>query len=288
MSLLVVLIVLGLRQFDLAKEPAATVSVLMRKWRDSWVAYGNREGWHAMVVLAFIVLPPVSLALIAVSLLSLLWHGLLVGLVSLLVLLIVLLDRQKPDALRREQDSWLANNGQGGVALASVDLMALEAAADEELTRARKGLLEEQLRELFAPLFWFLLLGPLFGPAAALTYYFLRLSVLAGESPASPTGRQLLHYADWPVARALGLSFALAGDFVATWQHWRRHMLNRDIEALTLLDESAAAAQPVDLRMTVESNPGAVLAAALSEVAALLQRTLVIWIVLLALHTLWP
>ena len=284
MNLLVVLIVLGLRQSGLIREPTATIAALIRKWRDSWLARGSREGWHAMVVLAFIVLPPVLLTLAMVSLLTAVWHGLLVWLVSLLALLIVLLDRQQPGVLKREQEGWLAHSAQDEVVLASADLPALEAAAEVELERARKGLLEEQMRELFAPLFWFLLLGP----AAALAYYFLRLSVLAGESVVSTAGRRILHYADWPVARVLGLSFALAGDFVATWQHWRGYVLNRDIEALTLLDESVAAAQPVDLRMTVEARPGAVLATALGMVAALLHRTLVIWIVLLALHTLWP
>jgi len=90
------------------------------------------------------------------------------------------------------------------------------------------------------------------------------------------------------VARVLSLSFALAGDFVATWQHWRSNVLGTGISVVALLDESAAAAQPTDLRMGTESNPGTVLVTALSAVSALLHRALVIWVVLLAVHTLWP
>ncbi|MCC2639096.1 MAG: hypothetical protein K0Q68_2815, partial [Moraxellaceae bacterium] len=80
----------------------------------------------------------------------------------------------------------------------------------------------------------------------------------------------------------------LAGDFVATWQHWRARVLEAEADAVELLDESAQAAQPVTLRMSPEELPGPQLVNGLTTVAALAHRALVIWIVLLALHTLWP
>ena len=283
MSLLVVLIVLGLRQSGLAAEPAATVAALMRSWRDSWLQRGAREGWNGTVALAFVVLPPALLVAVAVLLSSTLWYGLVLELIALLVMLVVLLDRQRPDVLLREQAGWQASTVALD-ALAQVDLVALEEAASAEMARARRALLQEQMCELFAPLFWFLLLGPV----AAITYYFLRISAGAQASPATDRARQLVDYADWPVARVLSLSFALAGDFVATWEHWRRNVLGTGVAALALLDESATAAQPVDVRMSIGTDPGEVLAAGLGVIAALLQRALVIWVVLLALHTLWP
>lgn len=283
MNLLVVLIVLGFRQLGFAAEPAATVAALMRSWRDSWLARGLREGWNGTVVLAFIVLPPAVLVAVGALLLGAIWHGVVLALIALLVMLVVLLDRQRPDVLQREQEGWLATTLETE-AIASVGLLTLEVAADAELTRARRALLEEQMHELFSPLFWFLLLGPI----AATTYYFLRISALAAASPASDRARRFLEYADWPASRALSLTFALAGDFVATWQHWRSSALGAGVSAIALLDESAAAAQPVDLRMSAEDSPGAVLAAALTAIAALLHRSLVIWVVLLAVHTLWP
>lgn len=283
MNLLVVLIVLGLRQLGLASEPAATVAALMRSWRDGWLKRGLNEGWGGAVVLAFIVLPPTLLVAVSAVLSSAIWHGIVLELIALLVMLLVLLDRQRPDVLQREQEGWLASTVEAD-ALAQVDMLTLEVAADAELARARKALLEEQMRELFSPLFWFLLLGPI----AAIGYYFLRISAVVPGSPATDRARQLLDYADWPVARVLSLSFALAGDFVATWQHWRSNVLGAGTEAATLLDESAAAAQPVDLRMSPDVHPGTVLVLALSTIAALLHRALVIWVVLLALHTLWP
>lgn len=283
MNLLVVLVVLGLRQLGLAAEPAATVAALMRSWRDGWLRRGVREGWNGAVVLGFIVMPPTVLVAVAVLLSSALWYGTVLALITLLVMLIVLLDRQLPDILQREQEGWLASTVAPDV-LAQVDFPTLERAAEAELLRARRALLEVQMHELFSPFFWFLLLGPV----AAIAYYFLRLSAEAPASPLTDRARQLLDYADWPVARVLALSFALAGDFVATWQHWRGNVLGKGTSALTLLDESAAAAQPVDLRLDAEADPGTVLAAGLGTISALLHRALIIWVILLALHTLWP
>lgn len=283
MNLLVVLIVLGVRQAGFGRDVSASMARLMRRWRDAWLARGQREGWGGTVTLGFVVLPPLLLTLAAVVALHDVFYGLPLVAVGLVTMLVVLLDRSLPDAQRREQEAWLDADEKSGQLLAGADPQALEAAAAVELERARAGLLAEQLRELFAPLFWFLLLTPV----AAVAYYFLRLAA-EGEQPATDAARKLLYYADWPVARVLALSFALAGDFVTTWQHWRRHVLDGDIDAVVLLDEGAAAAQPVDLRLAPGALPGPVLINALAAVAALLHRALVIWVVLLALHTLWP
>lgn len=283
MNLLVVLIVLGLRQMGMAVEPAATVSALMRGWRDRWLGRGEKEAWGGWLVLAFVVLLPTLVVAALVTLLAGVWHSLFVHVVSLLVLLVVLLDRRQPDVMQREREAWLRVDEEHRALLVQTDPATLAAAAATEFARVRRALLEEQLHELFAPLFWYLLLGPI----AAIAYYFLRLAAEADDG-AARKARELLHFADWPVARLLALSFALAGDFVATWGHWRGQVLNAGVEAGALLDESAAAAQPVDLTLSQGQTPGAVMSQGLQVIAALLQRALVIWIVLLALHTLWP
>ncbi len=283
MNLLVVLLVLGARQLAGTAEPSAMVSALMRRWRDSWLNRAANEGWSAAVALGFVVIPPALLVLVLSAVLAEFWHGLLTSVVSLAVMLIVLLDRKRPDVLAREQQAWLEADERYQALLATVDAAAIQQAAAEEFGRARRALLAEQLRELFSPLFWFLLLGP----AAAIAYYFLRLS---GEREQTGGGvaLQLLHYADWPVVRVLSLSFALAGDFMATWQHWRAHVLDGQVDAATFLDVSAAGAQPVVLAGDSDGPFGSQLGQSLTAVAALLQRSLVIWVVLLALHTLWP
>lgn len=283
MSLLVLLIALGLRQFGLARGLAAILSGWSRGWVQGWEGRGSREGWAGILTLLLIVLLPTLLAAVLATVLSGVWHVLLLGLVSLVVMVTVLLDQQQPDVLRRETEAWLAADEQARLLIVQADPADIERAATEEFQRVRKALLMEQLRELFAPVFWFLLLGP----AAAVAYFFLRLSA-ERDNTAAVQARRLLHYAEWPVVRALSLSFALAGDFLATWQHWRAHVLDAGMGALPLLDESASHAQHVDLRMRRDVMPGEVLGAALQSVAALLHRALIIWVVLLALHTLWP
>lgn len=287
MKLLVLLIVLGLRQAGLGHGLATTAADLVRRWRDGWLTRGQREGWNGGVVLGLVVLPPALLVLAGVAAINSLGgvaEGLVMGLLGLLVMMPVLLDRRLPEALAREQEAWLAADELARDLIAQADPQVLAAAARAELDRARADLLAEQLRELFAPLFWFLLLGPV----PAIAYYLLRLAANAPAGPVADAAARLLYYADWPVARVLAISFALAGDFVATWQHWRGCVLERELGAVELLDASARVAQPVDTTLPPDSLPGPMLVNALAAINALLHRALVIWVVLLALHTLWP
>lgn len=284
MKLLVLLLVLGLRQTEPGREITLAITRQTRAWRDYWLTRAARDGWQGALGLALVLLPALLLLAVVLALQEVPYHGLFVGALGLLVMLVVLMDRDLPEALRREQDAWLKADEVAREVIAQADPAVLDEAANAELGRARASLLGEQLRQLFAPLFWYLLLGPV----AALVYLLLRLSAEAHSSATPPLARRLLHFADWPVARVLALSFALAGDFVATWQHWRTRVLEADADAVELLDESAQAAQPVVVRMIPGELPGPQLGGALAGVAALAHRALVIWIVLLALHTLWP
>ncbi len=282
MNLLVVLIALGLRQFGLVRGLAVTLSGWARGWVTAWESRGVREGWAALLTVLLTALLPALLVAALASLLTGYWHVFLHGMVALLAMVVVLIDQQSPDVLRRETEAWLAADEAARLLIVQAEPADLERAAAEEFQRARRALLAEQLRELFAPLFWFLLLGP----GAAVAYYLLRLTA-ERDNDDGAKARELLHYAEWPVVRVLALSLALAGDFMATWQHWRAHVLDAGADAVALLDESAAHAQPGHLAMRRDVMPGEVLGAALQAVTALLQRVLIIWIVLLALHTLW-
>lgn len=284
MKLLVLLLVLGLRQTEPGRDLTRAVSGQARRWRDTWLERGARDNWQGALGLALVLLPALLLLGVVIALQEVPHPNLFVGLIGLVVMLVVLLDRDLPEALARERDAWLQTDQESGELIAQADPALVEEAANVELARARRGLLAEQMRQLFAPLFWFLLLGPV----AALAYYLLRLCAEGRLSATPALAARLLHFADWPVARVLGLSFALAGDFVATWQHWRARVLEADADATEFVDESAQAAQPVAVRMTAGELPGTQLSSGLAAVAALAYRALVIWIVLLALHTLWP
>lgn len=284
MKLLVLLLVLGLRQTATGRDLTVAIGRQARRWRDTWLERGDRDNWQGALGLGLVLLPALVLLAVVIALQEVPHPQLFMGLIGLGVMLGVLLDRGLPEALERERDAWLRTDEESGELIAQADPLLVEEAANAELARARAGLLAEQLRQLFAPVFWFLLLGPV----AALAYYLLRLCAEGSVSATPALARRLLHFADWPVARLLALSFALAGDFNATWQHWRVRALEAEADAVELLEESARAAQPVVVRMAAGERPGAQLVAGLTAVSALLYRALVIWVVLLALHTLWP
>lgn len=284
MKLLVLLLVLGLRQTATGRDLTLGIARQSRRWRDSWLERGARDNWQGALGLGLVLLPALLLLGVVIALREVPHSNLFVGLLGLVVMLVVLLDRDLPEALARERDAWLRADEESGELIAQADPAVVEEAANGELARARAGLLAEQLRQLFSPLFWFLLLGPV----AALAYYLLRLSAEGKVSATPALAQRLLHFADWPVARVLALSFALAGDFNGAWQHWRSRALEPEADAVELVDESARAAQPVAVRMAAGELPGAQLAAGLAAVSALAYRALVIWVVLLALHTLWP
>lgn len=284
MKLLVLLLVLGLRQTEPGRELTLAITRQTGAWRDYWLNRAARDSWQGTLGLALVLLPALLLLAVVLALQEVPYHSLFVGALGLVVMLVVLMDRDLPEALRREQDAWQNADEVAREVIAQADPLLLEEAANAELARARAGLLAEQLRQLFAPLFWYLLLGPV----AALAYFLLRRCAEARVSATPALAQRLLHFADWPVARVLALSFALAGDFVATWQHWRARLLEAEADAVELVDESAQAAQPVVLRLIPGELPGPQLGSGLAAVAALLHRALVIWIVLLALHTLWP
>lgn len=282
MKLLLVLLVLAGRQF-FPGELALTLGRFSRQWRDIWTA---RRSLAPLPTLALIILLPAFVLGLVLYGLDSLPHGVLLSApLALAVLGLVLLDRHWPEAVARYRDSWLSRNWSNPASPDQPDLIPPEASMALELGAARRHLMAERLAELFSPLFWFLLLGPV----AVLAYYLVRITAeLAELHPAGALARQWQYWADWPASRVLALSFALAGNFVETWNLLKARLADWQQAPVDLLDEAAAVAQPLRATAEAEVSQGATLVLGLSEVDALLQRALGIWIVLLALHTLWP
>lgn len=126
----------------------------------------------------------------------------------------------------------------------------------------------------FAVLFWFVILGP----AGALLY---RLTAIYRQESGQEEALRFLWYLEWPASRVLGLSFALTGNFVSC-MHSLRNYFWRGEESTgeSLLHFMRGALQvgegvlPCEL---AELEPQAML--------ALLGRTLIFWISLLAVIT---
>ncbi|REH37559.1 membrane protein required for beta-lactamase induction [Paraperlucidibaca baekdonensis] len=153
---------------------------------------------------------------------------------------------------------------------------------ENALSLSRQQHLRRQLNELFAPLFWLLLATPV----AALGYYLLRRSALGTSDDDNNLALNCLRLADWLPARLLAMSFALAGNFTATWGVISSQLLRAESVAYELIDHAANAAEPIAIDPSL--TPAVGLATAMHQLNSLLQRALVVWMVFVALKTLWP
>lgn len=205
-----------------------------------------------------------------------------------LVLLVVFGDSQQPVAAPDSPDDGDDDHGDEHVPDVTDSAMvrdAVEVSATnvrELLLQARRRVLSGQLTELFSPLFWLLLASPV----AALGYYLVRRAEQHPEEAVRDLATRWRDLADWLPTRLLALSLALAGNFKDTWQVIRERLLKPEVASAELLDQAAEAAEPADLDVTLSPSVG--LEQALLELQALLQRALIVWMVMLALHTLWP
>ena len=277
MKLLLVLLAWGASQFFPPELTAASVGRWSRQWRDFWL---TRDGGNYLLGLGLIVGLPLLVLAIGMHGFHGFWRNALAGPLSLAAVLWVLLDRQAPAAFQRLRDDWLARSWPSDV---ETDLIPPETSLLMELAKARHEILRERLTELFSPVLWYLLLGPM----ALVGYYLLRVTAeLADTQAAGYMARRWQDWADWLPARVLALSFALAGNFDTTWKYLVEHLRDPVLPSLELLDGATEAAHPSALTTDSEVAPGAALVLALSGVDSLLKRVGIIWLVLLALMTL--
>lgn len=178
----------------------------------------------------------------------------------------------------RRGDQAGSDSALGALAGAAIEPMAMEAqpqAATEHLfCRART--------RLFAPIFWFALLGPV----GAVGY---RLSVLArafGESHdnAGPdycqAASRWLSWLDYAPDRLMALALALAGHFNAAWQAWEQ---TSDQTPNQRLSQTGIGA----LGLPVDEGPRDLTIATLEDAHALMRRALYLWLALVAVGSLF-
>ncbi len=94
---------------------------------------------------------------------------------------------------------------------------------------------------MFAVLFWFFVLGP----AGALLYRLTFLFQVRLDVP-NTYAQKLLWLMEWPAVRVLGLSFALTGNFMGCYHHWRESVLCVKRPTMKTLCQSVLGALSVD------------------------------------------
>jgi membrane protein required for beta-lactamase induction len=271
---------------------------LMSKPASSWLRLMDTlpTSLPVSLRLAAVIALPMLVLLVLIQGLREVGLSLLVFLPAAIVLVVVFSDISLPRALERFALMWQrqyevdTESAQDAVEHMPAttdkeqhDWVTDEVTLDTELHQARTFLLRENLHELFSPLFWFLLAGPV----AALGYYLLRLMVGHAREELRQVALSWLNLADWIPTRLLAISFALAGNFTETWAVIRDQLLKSDANGHELIDVAAQAAEPEELDDDIEAAH-LNLTASLTRVQALLQRSLIVWMVFLALKTLWP
>ncbi|MDZ5223702.1 regulatory signaling modulator protein AmpE [Pseudomonas aeruginosa] len=172
----------------------------------------------------------------------------------------------RPEAVR---DAWRREEAQAAFHVAERDLGILGGSESELIGRVHGHLLWQGYQSFFAVIFWYALLGPV----AALAYRLLALALEHARQPAlREQAARVRHILDWLPVRALVLSFALVGNFLAVIRvllHW---LLAWDISAAALLGKAGRVASDVE---AVELGAAGV--ASLDALWQLLVRAAVLW-----------
>lgn len=232
--------------------------------------------WLGLLVL---LLVPLLLLALLLTVLQPVAYGLLALPVHLLVVVWSLGRGDVHRAIGPFRDSWRREDVQGAYHVAERDL-GVEADNDGELFAQVHGMLVWQaFQSFFAVIFWYALLGPL----AALVYRLLALSVEhASHAELRERAAQVRHAFDWLPARALVLSFALVGNFVAVGRILLHDLLAWEVPAARLLAAAGYVAEDVN-----DSDLGARGVASLDALWQLLVRAALLWYALFALKALF-
>lgn len=242
--------------------------------------------WDGPVGLILVMLPPVALVALAQWLLD----GILMGIPQLglgLVLLLWALGEGRIDRSLERLDQALAR-GEGVAAAREAGRLApgvvVPRDVDGQVRTALAGAFQRAGDTVFAPVFWFLVLGPV-----GIVLY--RVSYLAwryGARAANPgprfrrSARRVFVVLAWIPARLTALALGLAGSLSDAWRGWqlarategdshRAVLWGAGFGALRFPEHGGALDEPERW---------------VKEARQLLFRTLVVWLVAIALLTL--
>lgn len=273
---------------------AIVLALLLLQW---WGSGGpvQWDGWvHALrgqvqrVPLPALHLPllialPVLLIVLLDWALRSVWYGLPLFLLYLLVLLYSMGRGDLRAALDRYLDAWQRGDTEAACELAvplGVDVGEEGIESDQALhERVRESVLYLGLERWFVVVFWFFLLGP----AVALAYRLLAIEARHDpEAPQVTLAAKLLWLLEWLPVRFLGLAFALTGSFVDCFREWQ-HSWTKGEASATLLarfQRAALLVRPFDDGPDARFRERA--ADELREVGALLTRSVICWVFVMA------
>ncbi|GAB2895110.1 regulatory signaling modulator protein AmpE [Microbulbifer echini] len=290
MTLLIILMTLALVQIWGSGWP-----LHRDRWFDRWSARVEKapqlQGQDGLL-LGLSILPPVLAAALAMAFVESSAGGLGVLLLGIPLLLYCLGRGNFNDILSTYLRSWYRGDLKGAAEAARPLLREIHEGAGEGARlheQVFRGAAYCAFERLFAVLFWFILLGI---PGALL----FRLSALYAER-ARGTEREIsaarwLWLLEWVPVRVMGLSFAIVGNFAGCYRAWRQCLMCRERDTAQVLEAylegalggiNANECRFSDDISQVQRQSGA----EIEGLQALLSRSLLLWITVLALTVLF-
>ncbi|MFN2308393.1 MAG: regulatory signaling modulator protein AmpE [Gammaproteobacteria bacterium] len=215
--------------------------------------------------------------------------GVLFGLLSLLLAIAVLLFCLGPRDLGLEAARYREAHAAGDPELATRlarDLLGYEPpeAPDEQARAVTEAVLVQANTRIFGVLFWFAVLGPVGAVLYRAVTELRRHTLRDGDAFAESAG-QLGEILDWLPAHLAALGYALSGDFEAAVLGWRDTAPGRD-RWRVLAAEVLVAAGSGALDLAPDAHGTDSWDRNLRAAPALVWRTLVVWVFVIALLTL--
>lgn len=264
-----------------------TISRSFTKWyqlfqKRDWFTKLGRNGRYSVVV----VIPSLLVGGTFILVEDMIWG--LPAIVLEVALLLYILSHADFDRHVTQYQADLANGDiQGAYRCAEQFLSVPEIELSEELAKMHDQvchtILHRWFEFFFIMVFWFLILGV---PGLLLTWFSLQYSQLVhcGEKAWRP-----LHWLEWIPARLLGLTFALAGNFVraiGVWQSslWKLRAPADDVlYHIALASLSSRGDENKELRNAEEDTQ--VACDQMTDLQSLHRRSASIWLVIFALIT---
>jgi len=258
-------------------------------YADWLLGRGDGPGWARNQFGALLALLPLLVALLLIE--NLFGHG-IGGFAEFTFGTAVLLFSLGPDDLGRQTGRYLQARDRGNDAEASTlahDLIG-EVAPDDEPERSlavATTLPVTAMRRMFAPICWFVLLGPLGAALYRLNELLLRQLGGREDPPAAllQSSRRLQYLLDWLPTRLSAASLALAGNFDAVAQAWKGYRGKTAEDDNTGLLQTLTQAALLSWPASVELDEHE-LSPVVEDALALVWRSLVVWVLFVAAVTL--
>lgn len=288
MKFLILFFTLMLQRYR-AINRSTTISRSFKKWftlfqKQRWFLKMGRTGRYILVVFV----PSISIGISFILVEDWLW-GLPAILLEVALLLYVLSHADFERHVEQYRRDLAEGDVQGAYRCADQYLSVPEIELSDELAKMHDQvchtILHRWFEFFFLMLFWFLVLGV---PGVLLAWFSLQYSQLVH---CTEKAWRPLHWLSWIPARLLGLTFALAGNFVQGISVWKKSLWRTHLPADVVLYQIALASlthptnkSSLPAMTNAESNTEAA-CDQMMELQRLHRHSAGIWLVIIALIT---